>query len=149
MDDLIKCERCGSNACYKQEVNEKITNYMCYGCGFISNSLMKDNEIFWEEQKSILPELHKDLIFKINGKYWIPNTINIEDKGMVFANGKEAIDWHWAAVKAIKIKEEEKQKYPIPSKKGKFYEWRMDMSKVEKFKECDFMDALSHIGVLP
>jgi transcription initiation factor TFIIIB Brf1 subunit/transcription initiation factor TFIIB len=64
MDELIACPRCGSNACYRQEVNDKITNYLCYGCGFISNSLMKDGEIFWEEQFNALPELHKDLVFK-------------------------------------------------------------------------------------
>jgi len=149
MDDLIKCDRCDSNACYKQEVNESITNYMCYGCGFISNSIMKDGEIFWEEQKSKLPELHKDLIFSINGKYWIPNTINLEEKGMVFANGKNISSWHWAAVKSIKVSEEEKTKYPIPGKKDEYYEWRMDMKNVEKFGERDFMDALSHIGILP
>ena len=149
MDDLIVCDRCGSNACYKQEVNDKITNYMCYGCGFVSNSIMKDGEIFSEEQKMKLPELHKDLIFYINGKNWIPNTVNQHDKGMVFANGKTPSDWHWAAVKAVKVKDEEKQKYPIPGKKGEFYEWRMDMENVKKFKERDFMDALSYIGLLP
>ena len=149
MDDLIKCDRCGSNACYKQEVNDKITNYMCYGCGFVSNSIMKDGEIFWEEQKTKLPELHKDLIFFINGKNWIPNTVNQQDKGMVFANGTSTSDWHWAAVKAVKVKEEEKEKYPIPGKEGEYYEWRMDMENVKKFKERDYMDALSHIGLLP
>jgi hypothetical protein len=149
MDDLIKCDRCGSNACYKQEVNDKITNYMCYGCGFVSNSIMKDGEIFWEEQKMKLPELHKDLIFFIKGKNWIPNTVNQQDKGMVFANGTSTSDWHWAAVKAVKVKEEEKEKYPIPGKEGEYYEWRMDMENVKKFKERDYMDALSHIGLLP
>jgi hypothetical protein len=149
MDDLIKCDRCGSNACYKQEVNESITNYMCYGCGFLSNSIMKDGEIFWEEQKMKLPELHKDLIFKIYGKYWIPNTVNHPEKGMVFANGKNTSNWYWAAVKAVEVKEEEKTKYPIPGKEGEFYEWRMDMKNVKKFKERDFMDALSYIGILP
>ena len=132
MDDLIKCDRCGSNACYKQEVNDKITNYMCYGCGFVSNSIMKDGEIFWEEQKMKLPELHKDLIFFIKGKNWIPNTVNQQDKGMVFANGTSTSDWHWAAVKAVKVKEEEKEKYPIPGKEGEYYEWRMDMENVKK-----------------
>ena len=28
MDELIVCLKCGSDACYKQEVNEKITNYV-------------------------------------------------------------------------------------------------------------------------
>ena len=58
-------------------------------------------------------------------------------------------NWEWAAVKAVKVKEEEKEKYPIPNKKGKYYEYRMDMATMKQFKERDFMDALSYIGVLP
>ena len=64
MDDLIVCPICESDACYKQEVNEKITNYMCYGCGSISNTLMKDGEDYWEQQQISLPELYKDLIYE-------------------------------------------------------------------------------------
>ena len=106
MDILVICKRCGSNACYKQEVNESVNNHMCYGCGFVSNSLMKDEEVFWEEQKMKLPELHKDLIFKDkDNQYWIPHTVNIEDKGMVFANGSDASNWKWTAVKAVEVSE--------------------------------------------
>jgi ribosomal protein L37E len=46
MDNLIICERCGSDACYVQEVNQDIKNYQCYGCGFITNSLMKKDSQF-------------------------------------------------------------------------------------------------------
>lgn len=46
MDNLIICDRCGSDACYVQEVNEKIKNYQCYGCGFITNSLLKKDSQF-------------------------------------------------------------------------------------------------------
>ena len=43
-DNLTICDRCGSDACYIQEVNNEIKNYMCYGCGFVTNSLMKKEE---------------------------------------------------------------------------------------------------------
>ena len=39
-DELKECTRCGSDACYLQEVNDKITIELCYGCGFSSNSIM-------------------------------------------------------------------------------------------------------------
>ena len=55
MDDLKICDRCGSDACYIQEVNENVKNYQCYGCGFITNSLMKKDEQFTIKRgKSIL-----------------------------------------------------------------------------------------------
>ena len=149
-DKLIICPRCNSDACYKQEVNEKLSTYFCYGCGFQNNSLMKENEEFMEEQMETLPELYKDLMFEDkNGKYWLPSTINLPKQGMVFANGSTSKNWKWAAVKAIEVKEEEKEKYPIPGKKEKYYEHRMDMETMKLFEERDFMDALSYIGVLP
>ena len=62
-ENLIQCPCGKSDACFHMET-EQIMNSMCYGCGFISNSLMKDGEAFFDEQIQLLPELHKDLIWK-------------------------------------------------------------------------------------
>jgi hypothetical protein len=149
-DKLIICPKCGSDACYVQEVNQDINNYLCYGCGFQSNTLMREGEEIMEEQMEILPELYKDLRYEDkNGQIWFPSTVNLPTQGMVFANGSTTKNWKWAAVKAVEVKEEEKEKYPIPNKKGKYYEHRMDMTTMKQFEERDFMDALSYIGVLP
>ena len=149
-DKLDICPRCGSDACYVTEVNQDINNYFCYGCGFQSNTLMREDEEITEEQMSILPELYKDLRYKDkNGQIWFPSTVNLPKQGMIFADGSTTKNWAWAAVKAVEVKEEEKHKYPIPKKEGQFYEYRMDMTTVKHFKERDFMDALSYIGVLP
>lgn len=150
MDNLINCSRCGSDACYVEEVNQDVKTYFCYGCGFQTNSLMKEGEIFFEEQINILPELYKDLISKDkNGVMWMPSTVNLPQQGMIFANGPSKIDWGWAAVKAVPVTEEDKEKYPIPGKPGEFYEWRMDMTTLQMFSERDYIEALSYIGVLP
>ena len=149
-DKLDVCPRCGSDACYVTEVNQDISNYFCYGCGFQSNTLMREGEQLTEEQMEILPELYKDLKHEDkNGQIWFPSTINLPKQGMVFANGSSIDNWKWAAVKAVEVKEEEKEKYPIPNKEGKYYEYRMDMTTMKQFKERDYMDALSYIRVLP
>jgi hypothetical protein len=150
MDNLINCSRCGSDACYVEEVNQDIKTYFCYGCGFQTNSLLKEGETFYEEQIKILPELYKDLLSKDdNGIVWMPTTINLPQQGMIFANGPSKTEWGWAAVKAVPVLEEEKEKYPIPNKEGEYYEWRMDMTSLQMFSERDFIEALSYIGVLP
>ena len=149
-DKLDICPRCGSDACYVTEVNQDINNYFCDGCGFQSNTLMREGEEITEEQMSILPELYKDLRYEDkNGQIWFPSTVNLPKQGMIFADGSTTKNWAWAAVKAVEVKEEEKHKYPIPKKEGQFYEYRMDMTTVKHFKERDFMEALSYIGVLP
>ena len=150
MDNLIVCTRCGSDACYVEEVNQDIKTYFCYGCGFQTNSLMKEGETFYEEQVFILPEFYKDLFSKDeNELVWMPSMVNIPDKGMIFANGPSKEDWGWAAVKAIKVTEEEKTRYPIPGKKDQYYEFRMAMDTLQMFPESDYMEALSYIGILP
>ncbi len=150
MDNLINCSRCGSDACYVEEVNQDIKTYFCYGCGFQTNSLLKEGEAFYEEQIKILPELYKDLLSKDdNGIVWMPTTINLPQQGMIFANGNNSENWMWSAVKAVPVLEEEKTKYPIPGQPGKYYEWRMDMTTISHFPERDYMEALSYIGVLP
>jgi len=150
MDNLITCTRCGSDACYVEEVNQDIKTYFCYGCGFQSNSLMKSDSEFLNQQNETLPELYKDLFFEDeNGMIWMPSAINLPQQGMIFANGTNSNEWKWSAVNAVPVTEDEKTKYPIPGKEGQFYEWRMDMTTISHFDERGFIDALSYIGVLP
>jgi hypothetical protein len=149
-DQLTTCHRCNSDAAYVQEVNENIKNYFCYGCGFISNSLMTRDSDFLKEQMELLPNLYLELMGEDEyGKVWMPTIVNVPDKGMVFANGPSASNWKWAAAKSVEVKEEEKIKYPIPGKKGEYHKWRTDMTTLKEFEENDFIEALSYIGVLP
>jgi hypothetical protein len=150
MDNLTICAKCGSDACYVDEVNQDIKTYFCYGCGFQTNSLMKEGDVFFERQLEVLPELYKDLLNKDDdGHIWMPTTVNIPEKGMIFANGPSKDQWSWAAVKAVPVTKEEAKKYPIPGKKGEYYSWRMDMTTLKEFNERDFIEALSYIGIIP
>ena len=143
-DSLKECTRCGSDACYSQEVTKDINIEMCYGCGFQSNSIIKKGNDFFNQQFENLPELYKELMDEEEetGKVWMPTIINLKDKGMVFADGTGRDNWRWAAVKAIPVLEEELEKY-----KGEKH--RADMSTIKHFEERGFIEALSYIGVLP
>jgi hypothetical protein len=137
-DSLNECSRCGSDACYIQEVNSEIKLEFCYGCGFQSNSLMKLNSELFDEQILTLPDLYKSLIEEEEdtGKIWIPTFINIEDKGMIFSDGTGRDNWRWAGVKAIPVSKKEKKKY-------KDAKYRTDMTTIKHFEERDFIEALS------
>jgi hypothetical protein len=147
MDNLTTCERCGSDACYVQEVNEQVKLYFCYGCGFQANTAMTRDSEFLKQQMETLPELYKELMGEDeNGTIWMPSVVNIPDKGMVFADGPNGQQWQWAAVKATLMSEEEKSKF---KEKGKEYDYKMDMSTLKHYPEREFMEALTYIGVLP
>jgi len=147
MDNLTNCDRCSSDACYVQEVNDTVKLYFCYGCGFQANNVMVRDSEFLNQQMEVLPELYKELMGEDeNGLIWIPSAVNIPSKGMVFADGTNGSNWAWAGVKAIPMPEEEKAKF---KEKGKEYDYKMDMTTIKHFSARDFMDALSYIGVLP
>ena len=145
MDNLTTCDRCGSDACYVQEVNNEIKLYHCYGCGFMANTAMKRDSEFFNQQMEVLPELYKELMGEDeNGTIWMPSVINIPNVGMVFAEGTRADNWVWAAVKATPMSEEEKAKFKA---KGKDYDHKMDMETMKHFPEREYMEALDYIGV--
>ena len=146
MDNLVTCKRCNSDACYEQEVSPTIKLYYCYGCGFQANTAMTENSEFLEEQLLTLPDLYKDLMgIDEDGTVWMPSATNIPDKGMIFADGTSGENWKWAAVKATRIQEEEKEKFK--KKDGTYYEFKMNMETLCHFEERDYIGALDYIGV--
>jgi len=143
-DEMIICPKTLGDLCYKIEVTKDITNYFSLSCGFWTNSLMTPGSEFYIEQMGVLPELHKAISWvdlKTN-LVWIPNTINTPDLGMVYADGTNPQEWAWAAVKAIPLAESDVKANPEQTHK-------MDMKTIKHFKERDYIDALSYIGILP
>lgn len=125
------CRICNSNAC--SEISEGESQmWLCFGCGFTANNQNIEPEV--------LPELYKDLKKTDSDGYnWYPITVNLPQKGMVFIDGKNILDWKWSAVKASKINYKEISKFP----KGQTH--KMDMSKKKEFGERDFIEALDFI----
>lgn len=140
-DKLTVCPRCGSDACYEQDLGADYKVSMCYGCGFTTNTLMTQDSEFLTEQLEILPELYKDLTFVDDqNRHWIPSTINISDKGMIFINGTSPYDWKWNASPAVEILEQDKEKFP----EGTTH--KIDQKNSKEFSERDFIEALDYIG---
>ena len=122
-ESLITCLKCGGDAC-SEISNGVVTIWICMGCGFTSNNTITDANV--TEMEATLPELYKDLRFKDKeGKYWYPNSVILDDKSMVFAEGTNVQDWMWTAVQA---------------KDGK-----TDMATKKEFQIHEFMDALEYI----
>ena len=148
-EEIIQCPKSGGDLCYKTQVTPDISNYLSLSCGFWTNSLMKEGEDFYEAQMQTLPELYKDLAWvdEKTGLTWIPNLFNKPELGMIFANGRNASNWGWAAVKSIKLSEEDRPNHPIPGKPGEFMEYKMDMANMKIYPERDYIEALDHIGI--
>jgi len=140
MDKLTDCKRCGSNACYEQHVTDKLTTWLCMGCGFTTSTVMTEGSQATLNALESSPELYKDLLHKDkDGNVWMPATVTLPGRGMVFIDGTTKENWVWTAVKAVEISKEEQHKYP----EGQTH--KMDMKGARNFKQRDFMDALEVI----
>jgi hypothetical protein len=123
-ETLINCPKCNGNAC-SEMTNGVVTIWICMGCGFTSNNTITDKNV--EEMESTLPELYKALRYKdADGKYWYPNSVMLENKSMVFAEGTDNEDWKWSAVQSI--------------------DGKADMSTKKEYEQNEFMDALEYVG---
>ena len=123
-ESFIICPRCEVNACHEVS-NDKLIVWSCFGCGFTSNSTLTKDKL--KEVEVVIPQLYIDLKFKDDKDYyWYPNSVMLEDKSLVFADGKSTEEWKWAGVQ---------------SKDGK-----ADMTTVKYFEEKEFMEALDYIG---
>jgi DNA-directed RNA polymerase subunit RPC12/RpoP len=146
--DLIECPCCGSDACSKTTSQDGSDIYLCWTCGMTTNSLMEDGSDFEKENYEQTAEIIKDLKQVHDNLAWYPKVINLHENGMVFPEwNKRVKDWYWAAVKAIPVMEEEKEKYPDPNSPGEFYKFRMDIKNIKRYDKLCFMDAAEQIGM--
>ena len=141
MDKLIECNRCGGNACYEQKINEQVTTWLCWGCGFTTSTLMTEKSEVVAQAVETSPELYKDLMFKDKNKLtWLPATLTLPSKGMVFVDGTNKANWKWAGVQAVPLQEGDK-------KLSEEQTHKMDMKNVKYFEQKDFMEAADYIGM--
>lgn len=145
--DLIQCPCCGSDACSKT-VNDNTEVYLCWTCGMTTTSDLVDGSDFEKENFESTAELIKDLKQVHDNLAWYPKVINLQENGMVFPEwNKRVKDWYWAAVKAMPVPEEEKEKYPDPDNPGEYYKFKMDIKNIKRYDKMCFMDAAEQIGM--
>ena len=162
-DKLVTCKCCNGNACYESEFTTqdgKVTTWICMTCGFTSNTTLEEDSDIIKEAEELTAELIKDLKQIHDGLVYYPTVITMPEKGMIFPEPVKNVipsaigspstterEWKWTVVKAIPVKEEEKEKYPIPNQPGKFYEKRMDMKNLKRYDKLCFMDAAEYLGM--
>tara|TARA_R110000803_G_scaffold132540_2_gene199762 strand:+ start:1291 stop:1746 length:456 start_codon:yes stop_codon:yes gene_type:complete len=134
----------GSNACYEQAFmhdGTEIKTWLCFGSGFTTSTLMTKDSPTVKTALETSPELYKDLLHEdANGRVWLPATITLPEKGMVFIDGVDKNNWKWAGVKAVLLEKNDKKVAADQTHK-------MDMKNVKHFEQKDFMEAADYIGM--
>jgi hypothetical protein len=94
----------------------------------------------FDEYEANMPQLYVDLK-KIDseGRVWFPMTINVKEKGVVFAYGTSKDNWQWTGIKNRELTEQEQKEL---ANKGITY--KSDASSMKHFDK-DFIEALDYI----
>ena len=141
MERVITCPHClDTNNCF-EEIQETFSSYLCFSCGFMSDSRYEIGNLQLIENMKSSPQLVRESQFvdKKRGIIWFPSVINMGKLGMIFPEGtKDKYVWKYA--KVIDIPEEERVNYDN-------YSQRLDVENAKTFQQNDFMGACKEMGI--
>jgi phage pi2 protein 07 len=127
----ISCPNCFNDIqCFESKVEtEELSSYMCFACGFASNSLYVNDSDTLKKVQDSSTELMRELSMYDNDRkiHWFPTILNVGKLGMIYPEGKKE-NWTW-----------------------KFAEVREFTLDIDNTKECghhEFLDACKEMGIL-
>ena len=141
MERVITCPVCwDSDQCF-EEVQETFSSYLCFHCGFMSDSRYEVDSLQLLDNLKKSPKLVQEL--KVEDKerniMWFPSVINMGELGIIFPEGTPE-DYVWKYAKVIDIPEEERHKYDN-------YDRRLDVEGAFTFSQNEFMKACDEMGI--
>jgi hypothetical protein len=141
MEKVIDCPVCYDvNNCF-EEVQENFSSYLCFSCGFMSDSRYETGNLQLIENLKKSPQLVRDSQFEDRHRniVWFPSVINMGKLGMIYPEGK-VDDYNWKYAKVVDIPEAERVNYNNHSQK-------LDVENAETFEQQDFMGACKAMGI--
>ena len=128
MERVIDCPVCFDvDKCF-EEIQEEYSSYLCFNCGFMSDSRYENDSINLIENLKKSPKLVQDLkiVDRERNIVWFPAVINMGELGMIFPEGKGINDYTWKYAKLVDIPEEERAKYDN-------YDKRLDVENAKSY----------------
>ena len=141
MEKVIVCPKCfDTDRCF-EEIQETYSSYLCFNCGYMSDSRYKIDDLNLIEKLKNSPKLVQDTQFedKERGIVWFLSVINMGELGMIFPEGTPE-EYVWRYAKVIEIPEEERDQYNN-------YDRRLDVDNAETFKRNEFIKACEAMGI--
>ena len=95
----ITCPHCLSDKhCFEEDINEveNFKSYMCFNCGFTSNTSYTENSETFSKLLESSTQLVRDIqFFDYDRKItWIPTTLNMGKLGIIYPDGTKN-NWVW------------------------------------------------------
>ena len=141
MEKVITCPVClDTNQCF-EEVQETFSSYLCFRCGFMSDSRYEIGSLQLTENLKKSPKLVRESKFEDTNRniVWFPSVINMGSLGMIFPEGT-ADDYVWKYAKVIDIPKEQQPLYDNHTQ-------RLDVDNAETYSQYEFLKACESMGV--
>ena len=145
MERVIDCPICYDKDTCFEDTQEKFKSYMCFNCGFMSNSIYTEDNLDKIENTS---QLVNELKFLDEERqiYWYPSVVNMGPKGIIFPEGNIE-NWVWKYAEVVEVPKKEQKDYPIPDKDGEFYTEKLDIDNATTYGQYEFLEACKKMGI--
>ena len=141
MEKVIICPVCfDSDKCF-EDVQETFSSYLCFACGFMSDSRYEIGSLQLIDNLKKSPQLVRETQFEDKDRNitWFPSVINMGKLGMIFPEGTKD-EYVWKYAKVIDIPEEDRKLYDN-------YSQTLDVENAETFKQHEFIEACKAMGI--
>ena len=141
MEKVITCPVCfDTDHCF-EDIQETFSSYLCFNCGFMSDSRYEIGSLKLIENLKKSPKLVQKL--KVEDEHrnivWFPSVINMGELGMIFPEGTPE-EYVWKYAKVIDVSKEEQHKYDN-------YDKRLDVENAQTFSQYEFVKACESMGI--
>ena len=141
MERVITCPVCfDTNHCF-EEVQEDFNSYLCFKCGFMSDSRYKIGSTMLEENLKKSTKLVRESSFedKERNITWFPSVVNMGKLGIIYPEG-DTSNYVWRYARVVDIPEEERHLYENHTQ-------RLDVDNAETFGQYEFIKACEQMGI--
>ena len=142
----ITCPHCLSDKhCFEEKIDiENFSSYICFNCGFMSNSTYTRDSDALNKMELSSSELMREIKFFDYEReiFWFPNILNMGKFGMIYPEGKKD-NWNWKLAEVRELSEEE-QKDP----KYEGHDHTLDLENATTYGQLEFVYACKKMGIV-
>ena len=141
MERVITCPNClDSDKCF-EEIQPEFQSYLCFACGYMSDSRYKKDSMYLIENLKRSPKLVQETQFhdKERDIIWFLAILNMGELGMIYPEGNKK-DYSWRYAKTVDVPKDEQSKYDGHVK-------RLDVDNANTYSKDNFLQACKDMGI--
>ena len=142
----ITCPCClNDKQCFEEKVDiENFSSFICFNCGFMSNTLYTNDSDALNRLKESTSELMNEISFYDYDRkiHWFPTILNMGKFGMIYPEGTKD-NWSWKFAQVRELSEEEQKD---PTYEG--HEHTLDIENAKEYGQYEFLQACQEMGIV-